>query len=306
MPRFRVLVLLAARNGSRWIGQQVDSILSQQRVDLRLIVRDDASTDSTCLELARFAGEERLTVVTATASAGSAARNFLTLIAENASATFDFVAFADQDDLWNPDKLSRACQMITSDRAVGYSSATIASWENGREQVLRLSGLPTASDFLFEGAGQGCTFVLTAALYERVRGFLATHAELTHGVHYHDWLVYALARSWELRWHFDSQPSMRYRQHTHNDTGARGTVGGIVRRLARIRDGWYGAQVRAIAGVCEVAAPANTTVVAWQRRLGQADGLRRRLAAARFCMAGGRRRARDNMMIVLAALCGWI
>jgi rhamnosyltransferase len=284
----------------------MESILAQKGVDLAIAVRDDASTDSTRLELARFENDERVRIVAATTASGSAARNFLTLISENAADTFDFVAFADQDDLWNPDKLHRACSMLTASGSAGYSSATLATWEDGREGVLKLSGAPSASDFLFEGAGQGCTFVLTTDLYDRVRRFLVIGGELTRGIHYHDWLVYALARSWGLHWCFDAQPSLRYRQHAGNDTGARGTRQGVARRLARIRAGWYGAQLRAIATVCRAAAPSNTRVLAWHRRLVQADGWRKRLAIARFCLSGGRRRTRDNLVVVLAALCGWI
>lgn len=304
--RPRVLVLLATYNGSRWIREQVESILAQQGVDLAIAARDDASTDGTRLELARFENDGRVRIGAAATASGSAARNFLTLIRENAADAFDFVAFADQDDLWNGDKLHRACSMLVAGGSAGYSSATVAAWEGGREQILKLSGMPTASDFLFEGAGQGCTFVLTAGFYERVRRFLITRGELTHGIHYHDWMVYALARSWGLHWCFDAQPSLRYRQHAGNDTGARGTLQGVARRLLQIRHGWYGAQLRAIADVCRVAAPANDTVLTWHRRIVQTDGWRKRLAMARFCLAGGRRRTRDNMMAVLAALCGWI
>jgi rhamnosyltransferase len=303
----RVLVLLAAYNGSGWIRAQMESILGQQDVNLTIAVRDDASTDGTRWELARFESDPRVKITAANTPGGSAARNFLTLIRDNPAGTFDFVAFADQDDLWNPDKLRRAAGMLTASGAAGYSSATVAAWEeDGREKVLTLSGTPTRSDFLFEGAGQGCTFVLSNGLYERARRFLIDHAQVAHGVHYHDWMVYALARSWGLVWCFDARPSMRYRQHATNDTGGRGTIEGVTRRLTLIRNGWYGAQLRAIAEVCRTAAPSNETVLAWHRILMQADGVRKRLAAMRFCVSGGRRRTRDNVVVALATLCGWI
>jgi rhamnosyltransferase len=301
-----VLVLLAARNGSRWIREQMDSILAQAGVDVRIAVRDDCSTDGTRWELGRFAEDERVGIIASPAASGSAARNFLALIGENAADGFDFVAFADQDDLWNRDKLVRACRMLAGNRSAGYSSATVAAWEDGRERVIRPSGAPTASDFLFEGAGQGCTFVLSAEFYERVRTFLAAHPDLTRRLHYHDWLMYALARSWGLGWCFDPSPSMKYRQHAGNDTGARGTLDGIVRRLSLVRQGWYRTQLHAIAGLCVTAAPANATVASWYTRFMRPDCWRRRLQIARFCLRGGRRRTRDNMIAVFAALSGWI
>ena len=304
--RPRVLVLLATYNGAAWIREQMDSILAQRDVDVRVAVRDDCSTDGTRLELARFAGDPRVRIVAADGPSGSAAANFLTLITENPAGNCELIAFADQDDCWNPEKLSRAGRMLASSRAAGYSSATLAVWENGRQRLLRPSGLPTAADFLFEGAGQGCTFVLTAALYEEVRRFLASHRPAAGTLHYHDWLVYALARAWDRQWFFDAQPSMKYRQHAGNDTGARGTLDGIVKRLARIRQGWYRTQLLAIASACAQAAPDNARVYAWRQELLRPGSWRRRIRIARFCMRGGRRRTRDNLTVVFAALCGWI
>lgn len=307
VARPRILVLLATYNGAAWIGEQLDSILTQSEVDVRVAVRDDCSSDSTRLELARFAQHDKVKIAAVPGdSSGLPARNFLSLIRDNPAGALDFVALSDQDDLWNQDKLDRACRMLNASMAVGYSSATTAAWEDGRQQVTGLSGPPTTVDFLFEGAGQGCTFVLTREFYERVRTFLTGHRELTNEVHYHDWMIYALARAWGLRWYFDAQPSMRYRQHAGNHTGARGTLRGAVRRLAMIREGWYRTQLRAIAAICRAAAPGNDTVLGWHRELVAPQSWRRRLRVARFCLRGARRRRRDNMVAVLAALCGWI
>jgi rhamnosyltransferase len=302
----RILILLASFNGARHIREQLESILAQINVQLHIVIRDDGSTDGTRMELARFADDARIKVSTADVPSGSAAQNFLKLIAENPAGSYDYIAFADQDDHWHPDKLARACQMLSSTGAAGYSSATLAVWEDGRQHVLEPSGAPTASDYLFEGAGQGCTFVLTAALYERVRQFLLSHRQLTRSLHYHDWMVYALTRSWKLKWHLDPQPSMRYRQHEGNDTGARGTVGGVTRRLAKVRDGWYRTQLVTIADACAAAAPTDETVRTWQSQLKRPAALTRRLSLARLVLQGGRRRTRDNLILLLAALRGWI
>jgi rhamnosyltransferase len=301
-----VLVLLATYNGSRWIREQMESILAQEGIDLAIALRDEGSIDATNRELARFADHEKIDIVTVPVASGSPARSFLSLIRENPAGASDFVAFSDQDDLWNPDKLVRGCRMLEANTAVGYSSATIAAWEDGRETLTEISGPPTAMDFLFEGAGQGCTFVLTRDFYERVRRFIAARRDLTDQVHYHDWLIYALARSWELQWCFDLEPSMRYRQHAGNHTGARGSFRGVIKRLRMIRQGWYRIQLEAIAGICRTAAPGNDLVRAWHHELAAPRSWRRRLRIARFCLRGARRRRRDNMVAVLSALCGWI
>src|SRR6185437_2343672 len=96
-PKPRVLVLLAARNGAPWIREQLESILAQENVELRLAVRDDASTDLTLKELEGFADNPRVSILPGPAPTGSAAGNFLALIHDNPADAMDFVAFADQD-----------------------------------------------------------------------------------------------------------------------------------------------------------------------------------------------------------------
>lgn len=302
----RVLVLLAAYNGSAWIARQIRSILDQKGVQVQIVVRDDGSADSTRAELRCLGSSDRIRFVFATHRTGSAAQNFLTLIREHSAEAFEFVALSDQDDIWYPQKLARACETLRIEGSAGYSSATVARWENGKTALLRPSGVQNRSDFLFEGAGQGCTFVMSAGFYGQTREFMFAHPELTRTVHFHDWTLYALARSWGLRWSFDSKPSMIYCQHAGNDTGARGSLTGIIKRFALVRAGWYRRELDAICAICAAAAPANEAIRDWHSGLTQAPGMRRKLRILRFCLRGGRRRLRDNLVVILAAALGWI
>jgi rhamnosyltransferase len=302
----RILVLLAARNGAEWIGAQIDSILSQTGVDVRIAVSDDCSTDDTCKEVERFKPTGRITLTGTGSPTGSAARNFRSLIEAQSAEGFDYIAFADQDDVWCADKLQRAWQYLRSGEFAGYSSAVTATWEDGRQRTLRQVAATTRSDFLFEGAGQGCTFVLEAAFYRRMRGFLGAHGDLARDVHYHDWTVYALARVWGLRWCFDPKPTLQYRQHGGNDTGARLSFAGVKKRMALIADSWYREQVLAISRLCREANPGHPVTSGWDELQARRPGYRRRLAVAWFCCQGGRRRLSDNTVLVVAALLGWI
>lgn len=301
-----ILVLLASYNGARWIRQQIESILAQEQVDVHVVVRDDGSSDSTVdtIDSLQASGSVRLS--RPSQHTGSAAQNFLSLIRENPADEYQFVAFADQDDTWNSSKLHRAVMALSRNGCAGYSSATMAVWPDGRSALLRQSAGTTNGDFLFEGAGQGCTFVLSAGFYRQLRRFLIDNQTLTQSLHYHDWAIYALARTWECRWSFDAEPSMTYRQHESNDTGARSSVRGASKRLRLIRQGWYRSQLAAIAQLCAAAAPSNPTVAVWQAILRLPDGLGRRLRAAQFCLRAGRRRLSDRMLLVTSCLLGWI
>ncbi|MGA8095631.1 MAG: glycosyltransferase [Steroidobacteraceae bacterium] len=301
-----VLILLASYNGAKWIRQQIESILAQEQVNIQVIVKDDGSSDSTPATIDSLQAGARVKLSHHSRHTGSAAQNFLALIRENPADDFEFVALADQDDTWHPNKLYKAVSSLAHNGCAGYSSATLAVWPDGRSALQRQSDSITRGDYLFEGAGQGCTFVLSAAFYRQVRRFITDKSNLTQSLHYHDWAIYALARAWEQCWSFDAEPSMTYRQHDSNDTGARNSMRGAGKRLRLIRQGWYRSQLAIISELCAAAAPSNSTVAAWQAILRLPDGGWRRLRAARFCLRAGRRRLSDRVLLVTSCLLGWI
>jgi len=306
MIRPKVLVLLAAFNGSKWILQQVESILCQVNVDIHLIISDDGSTDGTRATIDQLTADHRVHVVTPAAPTRSAAQNFLWLIRNTPADEYDFISFADQDDVWQEDRIFRGCSDLIKSNAQGYSSAVIAFWSDGRKSTLTPVKTPTASDFLFESAGQGCTYVLDRTFYRRLRAFFIDHGSETQLLHYHDWAIYALSRTWKLRWAFDTKPRLSYRQHEKNDTGARTSLDGVLKRIGWIKDGWYSHQLRTIANICVAASPADPVISEWHDLLVQPRGFSRRWGMVRFCLRGGRRRLYDKAILVSAVVAGWI
>jgi rhamnosyltransferase len=306
MTRPKVLVLLAAFNGRKWITAQIESILNQVDVDVHLTISDDGSADGTAALIDGFTVDQRVRTTSPPVPTGSAAQHFLWLIRSTPAEGYDFVSFADQDDIWLQDKLFRSCAALGRSGAQAYSSAVTAFWSDGREKKLTQVAQPTASDFMFEGAGQGCTYVLSIAFYRRLRAFFIEHAAETERLHYHDWAIYALSRSWRVDWFFDQEPSLRYRQHGENDTGARNSVGGIRKRLSLIRKGWYSAQLRTIANICFAAFPQDSVISEWHELLARPRGPVRTWRIANFCLRGGRRRCSDKVILVTAVVVGWV
>jgi rhamnosyltransferase len=306
MIRPRVFVLLAAHNGGQWIVQQIETILNQRCVDVRLVVSDDGSNDDTLAKVRQFAADPRMSIVSPPFPTGSAAKNFIWLIRHACADEFDFVAFADQDDIWHEDKLAVACSALKAHGAAGYSCAVTAFWEHGREKALTQRASPRELDFMFEGAGQGCTFVLQNVFFRRVQEFFRSNSQHLQSLHYHDWAIYALSRSWKLTWHFDADSMVRYRQHEGNDTGARLSRSGIAKRLRLIKSGWYRNQLRVISRICATAAPADAQIAEWNEILAQSPSLPRQLKIARICIMQGRRRTFDNVVLLAAVVCGWV
>lgn len=248
-----VVVLLAAHNGARWIGAQLDSILAQQGVSLQVLVSDDASTDTTRDQvLARAATDARVTLLSANGPFGSAAANFFALLASlsRLGTAPTAVALADQDDVWHPDKLQRALTAMEKNNAAGVSGSVMAFWPDGRQQLLQKSQPLRAADHLFESAGPGCTYVLRGDVALRLSAWVVAHTEALKHIAFHDWFVYAWVRTQGGLWWIDPVPCMDYRQHDHNVLGARAGWRGLARRGQMLFGPWYRQQVLAIARAC--------------------------------------------------------
>lgn len=249
----QVVVLLASHNGARWIGAQLDSILVQQGVSLRVLVSDDASTDATReLVQARATADARVTLLPASGPHGSAASNFFALLASLSllDKPPSAVAFADQDDLWHPDKLQRALTALEKNNAAGVSGSVVAFWPDGRRQLLQKSQPLRAADHLFESAGPGCTYVLRGDVALRLSAWVVAHTEALRRIAFHDWFVYAWVRTQGEVWWIDPLPCMDYRQHDHNVFGARAGWRGLARRGQMLFGPWYRQQVLAVAHAC--------------------------------------------------------
>ncbi len=305
----RVLVLLAARNGAQWIEEQVESILGQRGVEVALVVGDDASTDDTRVRLTkRWGGDTRVRMRAFETSSGSAGASFQRLMREVDATGFDAVALSDQDDCWLPDKLLAAVDILREQGASGYSAAVRAHWPDGRAAVLGQCPHMRRADFLFEGAGQGCTFVLERGFFQRAQGFLRGDAGRGATMHFHDWMVYVLSRAWNVRWVFDPVPRMDYRQHSGNDIGARGGLAGGSRRLWMIRDGWYAEQIAKASAVYVAAGGCDPLVLSLVRELEHraARGIPASVRLALRLIQDGRRRRVDRAVLACAALARWI
>ena len=98
MPR--IAVLMAAYNGVSFLKEQLQSIEQQKHVDVSIFISIDKSTDGTyewCKECEQ--NNLNVTVLSYGKRFGGAAKNFFRLIRDVDFLEYDYVAFADQDDV---------------------------------------------------------------------------------------------------------------------------------------------------------------------------------------------------------------
>lgn len=214
-------------NGSRFLGEQLDSIISQSFADFRLLVRDDGSSDETREIISEYAAkDERIIRINDDLGNLGAARSFMRLI-ENSTAPIFMLA--DQDDVWLPKKIESSRQKIdemtekhgedvplmvfTDLKVVDEKLNEIAAsmWQYQRLDPDISSDWRT---LLAQNVVTGCTIIANRSAADAALPFT-----LTDMMHDH-WLAANTARRGHI--HNLREATVLYRQHAVNVEGSIG------------------------------------------------------------------------------------
>jgi glycosyltransferase involved in cell wall biosynthesis len=235
----RVAILMGTYNGARFLTEQLASITAQSHSDWRLVASDDGSTDGSRALLEAFRathGPERVEIREGPRRGFAA--NYLAL-AGDPEVRADFYAFADQDDVWHPDRLARGLARLAPldpARPAYYGTRTVLIDEEGREtgRSPLFRAPPSFSNALVQNLAGGNTMLLNhaaKALLERVR---------PGAVIAHDWWTYLLVTGAGGTAIYDPEPSVRYRQHAANMIGGNMGLGPKLKRLRMLAAGRLG------------------------------------------------------------------
>ena len=289
-------VLLACYNGEKWLELQINSILNQQNVNKIIFASIDASSDNTLAICQNFAAHNHIVVLPSAERIGDAAKNFFRLINDLDLAGFEYIAFADQDDIWDADKLSSAVKMLIETGGDAYSSNVIAFWADGNTKLIDKAQTQRQFDYMFESAGPGCTFVLTQKLALHLQTFLIQNQQACTNVALHDWFIYAFARTHGYKWVIDKQPHMQYRQHETNVVGANVGLQAKLNRWNKLRAGWLNSQAILLA---EIIGYSDSWVIKRLKRINLIDKIILIINISKF-----RRKPVDRLALALSFLVG--
>ena len=238
------LVYLCTFNGARFIHHQIQSIAKQTR-DCSLVVSDDGSSDAT-LDLVR-AHASCLPVQIVSGPRQGFARNFLSAFEHEAVLEHDWLAFADQDDLWDPCHLERAiCAIRNVSGPAVYGARTRLIDERGQitgASLNRGCRLGFANALVQSFAG-GNTLVLNREAIAWLRGLVIDSGPLV-GWSSHDWAIYQLISCLGGSVVFDPEPTVSYRQHDQNCVGQNRSVGARLSRAMHLCTGKFKAALDA-------------------------------------------------------------
>ncbi len=212
-----ISVAMATCNGEKFIGRQIDSILSQTLQPAEIIVCDDASTDSTFRILKQYeeksliklySNEKRLGVV----------GNFKKAV--SLTAPDHFIALSDQDDIWLPEKLKHAAQQLLKfdssiHPCIVYSDMMMIDEEEKQinHSFLNELGLDkyehSFNTLLYANFVAGCTVLMNVKMRE-----LFTTIPNSRSFNHDTWIAliaFSMGKVNKL-----SAPSILYRKHGQN------------------------------------------------------------------------------------------
>lgn len=212
-----ISIALATYNGEKYIQCQLDSIFSQTYTDFEVVICDDVSTDKTVDLIKEYIAKGAQIRLYSNERNIGFKKNFehiLTL------CTGDYIAFCDQDDIWEPNHLEVLCNNIGNNDCIGANSLIID--ENGVPQGKTLLEywpihvMPKDAEQLFQhelysNVVQGAASLIRASLVKQA-------LPIPDSIKYHDYW-FALIAGLNGKCKYIKDVVLKYRRHSSNASG---------------------------------------------------------------------------------------
>jgi glycosyltransferase involved in cell wall biosynthesis len=207
-----VSVVMGTYNGGKYLREQLESIYGQTYKKIEVIVSDDCSTDNTVEILKEFSRDHGLKCYINEKNLGLV-KNFEKVLS---LAKGDYIALADQDDIWYPGKIELLLNNIGPSSLIHsgvhvidglgrpHGDAFVVS-EYSRDHTEKVN----FSDFLETAWVLGCTSLIERSLLEKCLPF-------PDGVMFHDWWLTMAAIKLGHGIKYIHEPTIKYRQYGEN------------------------------------------------------------------------------------------
>jgi rhamnosyltransferase len=208
-----VAVLLATHNPNPvYLEEFIESLEKQDTLKFDLIWNDDGSSE-TIYDAARKIIDRKFECLGTRYRVGGAKENFMSML--KANHTYEYIFFADQDDIWLPNRISRQITLfnevhMSSNKPAGnYFNPII--FDKERESTLNRD----AAEFhvlLATNTVQGCTLMINQAAAKKL-----IESDYSQAI-MHDWWISLYLCAFKSLYYFD-EPLLKYRIHEDNLVG---------------------------------------------------------------------------------------
>lgn len=181
----KVQVLMSSYNGEKYIEEQIDSILKQVGIDIQLFIRDDGSTDKTIQIIRKKSREYPKKIQLVCGHNIGYKKSFMDLV-YMCPDSYDYYAFADQDDVWLKDKIQKGIEQIKKEDSkypvLYYGMMTQV---DNKLRVMKdqqnFKAVPNYKMILFQNFAQGSTIIFNNSLLVMIKKYKANF-EVAHDI----------------------------------------------------------------------------------------------------------------------------
>lgn len=211
-------ILLPTHNSEKFLEAQIDSILSQKKINVHFYISDDGSKDRTLKIINSYFKKypknfKKLFKV----NFYHPSKNFFYLISK-VPQIYKYYSLSDHDDVWLDDKLLKSINFIDKGFNVYGCRAKIV------DEKLRFLGYstdfnlqPSFANAIVQGLFSNSTTVFDCnvlrLIKKKIDFLLKTDFDPS-------WIVYLISTFYGLKVYYDRVPRILYRQHMQNNMGS--------------------------------------------------------------------------------------
>lgn len=221
-----IVVLLATYNGSEVLQEQVNSLLDQS-LDIDILIRDDGSKDDSLNIIKRYESEnENIKFLKDNQSSNSAKENFSILLEYALSLEkYEYFMFCDQDDIWKRNKVLKTLTKLKEQETLEQDIPILV--HTNLEVVDENLNLLSRSYWNYQKIDPSKDGLNTLLVQNIITGntmmlnkkCAKLSSKIPKDVIMHDWWIGMVTSSFGKIIYL-KEPTILYRQHSANDTGA--------------------------------------------------------------------------------------
>lgn len=246
----KIQILLSTYNGEIFLKEQLESFVSLNNFsEIKVLIRDDGSTDSTLDILKEYEEKYGFEVIRGANIGLNASMNELI---KSRDTSCEYFAFSDQDDVWFPDKVERGAAILSQyDKNMPMlyvSTSTLADADLNPKGHTFIPKRPiTFYNAMIQNVCPGHAQICNAAL-----------ADILEKKYSPDMMVYdywaVLIATAVGKIYFDAKETAYYRQHGNNAIGySTSKIKALKTRISRVKTKKSVLNAKQLFALCEIA-----------------------------------------------------
>lgn len=226
----KVAILLSTYNGEKYLKEQLDSILAQTYTNFELIIRDDGSKDNTVKIIKEYIEKTDKEITLIEGKNLGFIKSFFDLLKRGDA---DYYAYADQDDIWLPNKIELAVNSLNKldDRVPNMAFSNVDYYDTEMNFIGKgdsKNKKPSFLNSLYECINQGMTMVIN----KKAREYIIDN--IPEKCFFHDWWTYMICTAFGNVVQ-DDVVTVKYRRAKTNATvEGQGTITLLIWRIKKL------------------------------------------------------------------------